>query len=299
MSNVKLFFPNSYENNIKKIHNIKNKKIASIIILYKESDNDRNINLFFTLNWINKYFKNIFEVIIIEQDIQQKLKLNNNYNFVNYHFLYNNQKFNRGWGFNCAIKHYCNTDIIALIDSDLLLQQSFFDSIMLIYKKKYEIISPYNSIYYTSKNQKNSILSNIYSTNIKKENQKFVKNIPSISISGGILIIRKSTYLELGGFEEYKDYGCEDNAFDINILKLKKKNIYIHKEQTIHLYHNKNTTNNQILDHFNKYYINNFITTDTLLYMNNHRRKYIGNIDLYRNENNYINSIPPYNLEYI
>ncbi len=172
---------------------------------------------------------------------------------------------------------------------------------MLIHRKKYEIITPYNSIYYTTKNQKKSILNNIYAANIKIENKKFVKNIPTISISGGILIIRKSTYLELGGFEEYKGYGAEDNAFDINILKLKNNTLFINKERYIHLYHDKNTLSNQkILDHFKKYYKNSSVTNKKiLLHMNNHRRKYIGNIDLYRSENDYINSIPPYNLENI
>jgi hypothetical protein len=294
MQNAIINFPNSYKN----IVNKNSGKIASIVILYKKSDEERYINFYFTLNWINKYFKYFFEIIVIEQDFVQTLFLENKYSFITYHFLYNNKKFNRGWGFNCAIKHYCKTDIVALIDSDLILYKSFFDSIMMIYTNKYDIISPYNSIFYTTLKQKTMILSNIYNNCIKIDDQSSIKKYPTLSISGGILIIRKSVYWELGGFEEYKDYGAEDNAFDVYIKHFKGDRLLIRNEMYIHLFHDKNSCSNEnIIAHFTKYYNDNLnINKKKLSLMIEHRKKYIGNIDLYRENNDYVNSIPPYNF---
>ena len=122
--------------------------------------------------------------------------------------------------------------------------------------------------------------------------------------------MKKNTYFELGGYEEYKGYGCEDRAMDCNIICLKKGKYKIGNEIYIHLYHPKNVSEKSkpIKHHMMQYYQctkskKHFDfhrkckhKNKNIQKMINHRIKYIGNLDLYKQPNDYINSIPPYSF---
>ena len=308
-----IIIPLDYEINKNTLYEISNtnndnyKSIASIIIQYREAHPERKINLFFMLKWIDKYFKNLFEIIIIEQDNNSKLQLPIEYNYMKHIFLFNNGKFNREWGYNCAVKHYINTEILALIDNDIILNKSFFDSIIEVYQNKFDIISPYTYIYSTNHDEKIQILNENYNIQIPSN----FKRSP-YTISGGIMIIKKQVYLDLGGYEEYKSYGCEDRAMDCNILHFKKNQYKMINDTYIHLYHDTSSRDSRIKkvkEHMIQYYrctkqnnSTNFHAKckhrfKTLHILNEHRKNYIGNLDLYKNPNNFINSIPPYNIK--
>ena len=103
---------------------INNIKKASIIFNIKTNNVNPNLmdNFLYTLKWFMKYFPTTdYEYIIVEQDEEEKIKLSDELKIKKI-FLYNPHIFNRGWGYNVAIKHYITTKIAVLCDTDIILE---------------------------------------------------------------------------------------------------------------------------------------------------------------------------------
>lgn len=222
------------------ISNYTNEKyLATLIIGMKLPDNDpsRIDNLKFLIDWIEYHYENMFEILLVEQDKTKKFDTNlvANKDYIKYEFLYNPEDYNRGWGYNVAVEHFCkNSKVVVLMDTDVLTGNNFIAKVRDCYINKFKIISPYQNIYYSTyeevlKIKEDKKLSHL---NIKEN----IKN--PVTITGGIVIFDRKTYLELKGFEQYIGYGCEDRALDTMILGLcAKEQIEIANEAYVHLYH--------------------------------------------------------------
>jgi hypothetical protein len=256
------------------------------------------------------FMKNI-KIIIIEQDYTQHLKINvNDYKPLNieYHFLYNPHNFNRGFGYNCASKHYCNYNTLVFLDSDIIFDEDLFININNINNNKYLFISPYKHVYSTTNSERNYFINN---NKLKNENWKQYQNL--VTFSGGILLCNKKKYLDLGGYDEFNSYGYEDRSLDVKInAMIDDKKIHIDKKTLIHLYHQKTpqVTNNNVTKYYKSLYNCESITKlnkydyihkncehndDSIIkkYIFD-QRKYIGNINIFKLDQFY--KVPPVNL---
>lgn len=213
--------------------------LATLIIgvRLKEDDPSRIDNLKFLLQWIEYFYEDMFEVLIVEQDTIQQLDVTQitNSSNIRYEFLYNPNDYNRGWGYNVAVKHFCNNSkVVVLMDTDVLTGSNFVADVRDCLLGKYNVISPYQNIYYTDYNEVELIKKTFSFSQLKDQNK--IKN--PVTITGGIVIFNKNTYMELKGFEQYIGYSSEDRALDVMILGLcDNEKIKISKTAYIHLNH--------------------------------------------------------------
>lgn len=279
-------------------------KTTIIINMRLEDDgnNKRLENLQLLLIWIQTYFENTFDILIIEQDSKprldiKKLPIKN----IRHHFLYNPKLFNRGWGFNVAVKHYCsNSAVVAFLDTDILLGHNFIDAIVRC-ASQYVAVSPYRNIYYTTDIEANGIIKNLNFDQLT--NATAVSN--PVTICGGITIVRKDVFDSVFGFEQYVGYAGEDRALDVTLLSYAGAgSIYICDDTYVHMYHPRETidrTNTQaIMDHLQQTYgckWSSDVSPRDYIHKNcNHKNKKqiqnaverksisYGDIDLYRSE---------------
>lgn len=213
--------------------------LATLIIGVRLDTEDitRITNLKFMLSWLEHYYGDLFEILIVEQDAEPKLKLHDlieDKKNIRYQFIYNPTDYNRGWGYNVAVKHFCpQTKVIVLMDTDVLTSANFVREVLDCHTK-YDAVSPYQNIYYTDPGEAEKIKKSFKIDDLNDE--KKIKN--PVTLAGGILIIKKKVYMAVRGFEQYVGYGCEDRALDVTIFNhLDPKKIRIAPFSYVHMYH--------------------------------------------------------------
>lgn len=211
-------------------------KLATLIIgvRFPDTDPSRSNNLRFLLDWIDHFYRDLFDVILIEQDsVSQIDRLGPVKPYVRHEFLYNPKAYNRGWAYNVAVKHFTSSSVVVLMDTDVLTGGNFIDEVIACHKQ-YTAVSPYANVYYTNADEALTIQDHFSfdglcrSTAVKKPT----------TISGGVLIVQRSAYLRLLGYEQYTSYGGEDRAFDVVLLaRCAADELRIAESLYIHLFH--------------------------------------------------------------
>lgn len=213
--------------------------LGTLIVGLKIQDDDkyRLDNLNFLLRWIDYHYSDLFEVLIVEQGEKRKLQsgYENKYTFLRYEFLYNPNEFNRGWGYNVAVQHFCtDSKVVALIDTDVLTGNNFVADFRDCFTGRYKVVSPYQNVYYTSDDEAKKIKEKNSFTFLN--NKEAIKN--PVTLTGGIVIFDRRTYLSLKGFEQYIGYGCEDRSLDVLCFSmLNPEDIRISPYAYPHLFH--------------------------------------------------------------
>jgi hypothetical protein len=220
------------------------KPLATLIIGFRVSNNDpsRLANLLFLLKWLDYHYEDTFDVLLVEQDSKQHFELDAHLKKQNvrYEFIYNPEDYNRGWGYNVAVKNFCDdAKVVVLMDTDVLPGDNFISEIRDCYNDRYKVISPYQNVYYSDETEVIDIKSEMKLSMLRDITK--IKN--PVTITGGIVIFNKNTYLGIKGFEQYIGYGCEDRALDVSILNLcETVKIRIAQRAYVHLYHPNDTS---------------------------------------------------------
>ncbi|HFS5121383.1 TPA: 6-hydroxymethylpterin diphosphokinase MptE-like protein [Campylobacter jejuni] len=236
-------FHEKYENYIIEDPKVENRqlnleKVVCIIgIQNNQHDQKRLQNLHILLRYMNKYYDSLLDIIIVEQSIKESSnlkELETIYPSVFYRHLYNPSDYNRGWGYNTAVKEFCkNYDVIVFMDTDILPGKNFLKEIEFCLEGVYDVISPYKHIYYT-----NSVERKLIEQELSVFSLKDIVFKNPVTITGGIVIFNKKKFLELYGFEQYIGYGGEDRALDVLILEyFPKEKIRIAIDIYVHLFH--------------------------------------------------------------
>ncbi|MFO1337523.1 MAG: 6-hydroxymethylpterin diphosphokinase MptE-like protein [Burkholderiaceae bacterium] len=214
------------------------KHLATLVIGVRVNDADptRDSNLKFLLSWIDHFYGDLFDVLLVEQDVKPRISLQalKTRPYVRHEFLYNPQEYNRGWGYNVAIARFCpDADVVVLMDTDVLTGANFVREIIDCHTR-YDAISPYQNIYYTTAAEGAQIRRTLALDSL--QDARKVKN--PVTVAGGILIIRKELFVRLKGFEQYVGYGCEDRAFDVTLYNhVDHSRIRIAPQTYAHLWH--------------------------------------------------------------
>lgn len=235
-----------------------NDKLATLIIglrLHQEDD-IRTENLLFLLSWIDRYYGDLFDVLIVEQDKKPKIELISRHfkPYVRHEFLYNPGAYNRGWGYNVAVRNFTKAPVVALMDTDILPGANFVQEVVDCHSK-YKAVSPYTNIYFTDPQEALEITRSYSFSSLTDLNNVHKPT----TITGGVVIIRRSTFDELAGFEQYTEYGGEDRALDVTLLNhCDSSEIRMAPYIYVHLHHPNGKVNhsnlNQILSHLEKNY---------------------------------------------
>lgn len=236
------------------------KPLSTLIIGFRipKDEPSRLDNLLFLLKWLDYHYEDMFDILLVEQDCKQSFFLNN-YDInksVRYEFIYNPEDYNRGWGYNVAVKHFCaDAKVVVLMDTDVLPGDNFVSEIRDCYNDRYKVISPYQNVYYTDESEANKIKSDMSLSVLSDVNK--IKN--PVTITGGIVIFNKNTYLGIKGFEQYIGYGCEDRALDVSVLNLcDESKIRIAQRAYVHLFHPTDVSARDNFDDIYAHLIDNY-----------------------------------------
>ncbi|GGA29244.1 6-hydroxymethylpterin diphosphokinase MptE-like protein [Neptunicoccus cionae] len=207
---------------------------AIIAIKIKANEPDRIENLAVVVNWLDRCYGNLIDLLIIEQDLNSKWADVSHLmpSRVRHEFIFNPKPFNRGWAYNASVRHFCKTDVVCLMDSDVLPGENFLTDILRCYNGK-SLVSPYTYIHYSSPTE---------TKQIRSEKAVEVISTPNIqkptTLTGGIVIIRRDIYNSLKGFEQYIEYAGEDRALDVTVLNhLPPESIVQSPFTYVHLHH--------------------------------------------------------------
>jgi hypothetical protein len=193
--------------------------LATLVIglRIQKDDPSRLDNLRFLMSWLDRFYGDAFDLLIVEQDVKPTEDLHEQLpGRFRYEFLYNPEAYNRGWLYNVAVKHFTDCPVVGFCDTDILPGSNFLDCIVDCYGA-FDAVSPNRSLYYSTPEQKQHVLA-VGSYAGMPVTEAALKN--PTSFSGGMLVVNRQKFVEIGGFEQYVGYGCEDRALDVTMLAL-------------------------------------------------------------------------------
>jgi hypothetical protein len=216
--------------------------LASLIIgvRHDPAKPERLDNLKFLLRWIDHHYGDLFEVLLMEQDSEQRLSLAalGAKPYVRQAFAYNPQDYNRGWGYNVAVRHHCpDARVVALMDTDVLTGPNFLRDVMDCHGR-IDVASPYLNVYYTEADEARKLKETMSLTHLTDAGR--IKS--PVTIAGGIVIWNRVAYMAIKGFEQYVGYGAEDRALDVAIFNhMDPSRVRVSPATYVHLFHKVDT----------------------------------------------------------
>lgn len=216
--------------------------LATLIIGVRHNPQkpERLDNLRFLLKWLEYHYGDLFDVLLMEQDIEPRLNLSelDAKPYVRLAFAYNPDDYNRGWGYNVAVRHHCpDVKVVALMDTDVLVGPNFLRDVMDCHGK-IDVASPYLNIYYTDAVEARQLQDTMSLGHLN--NSEKIKN--PVTVAGGIVIWNRDVFIAIKGFEQYLGYSCEDRAMDVAIFnQIDNNRIRISPQTYVHLYHDTDT----------------------------------------------------------
>lgn len=242
----------------------------SYVICYRHQE-DRFNNLMKTVNYLKSSFGNNIEIVLIEQDVEQKIE--DISAFDKYIFTYSDGLFNRSWAFNVGALN-CSSDKIFFGDCDLIIpikqMQSAVDLL-----DTHGCVSPYMNV--IDLNPMESIDVNIDRWRSIQRASRY-----GINMTGGVVGFTIAAFLKIAGWcEDFEGWGGED---DYQTWKVKNwiNNTSVSGD-AYHLYHPRAQVDKNAYSR-NLSILNSIRTGDIseILANINESKKHIGNINKYR-----------------
>ena len=208
---------------------------VSIIISFRQGDEDRRDNLKGVLNYLSRFVSDDVELIVVEQDGSSKLEWLNGNKRIKHVLLYNSDVFNKGWGYNVGAK-LSKGDYLLFSDADLYVRPESYMG-LLSYFPQYDVTNPYNEIFYLDRANSKNFIASGYNMNLIWKPGAAMSRVKARVISGGIFTIKRETFFRLKGFDETcVGFGYEDDIFDAKMRKMGVK-IKDVSDYCIHVFH--------------------------------------------------------------
>ena len=208
--------------------------MVSYIITYRQIEDDRYKNLLLVLEWLKQFS---FEVIIVEQDSESKLKLEDYPYTIKHIFVENSSLFNRSWGFNVGIKHAAG-DILFFADSDMIVSKDVIDQTIETIMNGVGVVSPFTTLIDLSQEQ----TVNINITNFDYDKDYEAPHRGGIDLCSGIVAFTKTAIDTVYGWDErFEGWGGEDNVQFMKCRQLLRCALLDYK--CYHLYHTRSELN--------------------------------------------------------
>lgn len=206
--------------------------MVSCIISYKQDCPFRKKNIDFLIDYLDSLKIKGQEIIVVEQDHYEKYF---NDKITKKIFIKNKNMFNKGLGYNIGVENAKN-DILFFCDADILiLKIRFEDALDYLIDKNYDVVDPYEYVYYLNKKDTEIIIKNKF---MNIDELRPTKRLKSGVISGGCFFIKKKCFNEVKGFDDrIYGYGHEDDVFDLKIIKLGYKITRFENGSSIHMFH--------------------------------------------------------------
>lgn len=192
--------------------------IATFIIGYRGRDGEssRDDNMQFLLSWLKKRYGDLFDVLVVEQDSEPRLDPQSLPHWVRYEFLFNPAAYNRGWVYNTAARHFSHNHVLVFADTDILPGDNLLQGVIDCHRD-FTAVSPNRSLFYATEEQTRQARTEAKTSGFPVTEERL--NNPT-TLGGGMLVMQRQAFLDIGGFEQYLGYGCEDRALDVTLLAL-------------------------------------------------------------------------------
>lgn len=183
-----------------------------IIFSIKIDSDDRLNNLDNVIGYLQKHLD--CNITIVEQDKTPKIK--NRYS-CNYIFCEIDEFFNKFRGLNIGVKN-TSSKVIAHYDADVIIDpKQLIGSYKLIYNDKYEVVYPYDGMFYDVPKKYHNNIDSLSSISTEEYTLFNTKSV------GGVVMFNRNTFIECGGGNEnFKGLGYDDDEIFTRFTKLKK-----------------------------------------------------------------------------
>lgn len=209
----------------------------SYLITYRESgSSERRENLFAVLRWLAQWPE--IEVVVIEQDSVPRLDRNLPQTRGGVGLAYNPGAFNKAWGLNVAAR-IARGSLLALADADLIVPRALPEAAGRC--SLGHAVKPYRSIVDLTAEESGRVRAGEWSF----APPRAAGAPPSreghgeqIVFAGGLFVIHREAYLQLGGFDErFVGWGGEDDAMSVKLRRAGVALSEIGDEPALHLWH--------------------------------------------------------------
>jgi len=210
----------------------------SILIPFRCADRHRLLNL----QRVVRYWQELFptaEILIYEQDDESKLQGQLALPDDSILLLADGGAFNKSKLLNLAVGE-ASGEILIISDADIIVEAEGVHRSIAAVQQELQFVRPFENLYDLSKGQteqflRDDVLPEVRDSEYFENRNQFGEKL---CLAGGIFVIRRSSYLDLGGFDErFLGWGGEDNAFSVEVQKGLSKSAILRKGIAWHLWH--------------------------------------------------------------
>ena len=151
-------------------------------------------------------------------------------------FLFNPGRFNKSWSFNVGAK-LSSAEVLALADADILVDTTVIQACLDECRKKFEAINPFSTLVDLDP-ERTEVFRRTHDL-VERQHELINRDYKGeyICFCGGIYVIRKGSYLRLGGQDErFSGWGGEDDAMSVKVNLLDQTAIN-QSGRAYHLFH--------------------------------------------------------------
>ena len=217
------------------------KPIATIMLTFRGGNESRAKNLIYIVNTLVKL--NDIEIIVIEQDVRSTSIQHDLSENCKHEFVFNDKAFNKSWGMNIAAK-LASGKALVVHDADILVDVQALIRAINDVVDGYHFINPYNNLIDLSKQESEYLVCGGTDLRITRLHDQLNRNDKNQSppICGGVFVISKDYYFEIGGMDErFSGWGGEDDAMTIRALYHQGKHKTAENSTAYHLWHENKT----------------------------------------------------------
>jgi len=259
----------------------------SYVMTFRSDLGMRAANLHAVLRWLSQIHN--MEVVLVEQDRTPTITIDTLPSNCNHCFVYNAGPFNKAWGLNVGFKRSSGA-VLGFGDADLVTNAA---RLMACYERcdsEFEAMKPYDRLIDLTSEESRSVLEGNWNINADRKAQP--RNREGIgeyvSFCGGLFLLRRDLYEELGGFDErFLGWGGEDDAMSVKLSRLVKRRGVLQNQIAYHLWHERSVASRYFHSHYKqnlartKWYAS--CDTQTLMLLCQQDRLTMGRLDRYDN----------------
>ena len=210
---------------------------VSYIISVRLDTPERWRNLRIVLKWLQSFRE--WQIVVVEQDMLPKIDASRLPVGVQYVFVRCDEPFNKSRGYNIAYA-VAGGDILVFGDADMVMEGRVLSLAVEACRRGFAAVNPYRHM--LDLDARESAAFNMDKLPGWRESRLSAANrasaMETICFAGGIFVMRKTAYSEVGGMDEhFQGWGGEDDAMSIKIARHEGRTLESRRGTALHLWH--------------------------------------------------------------